>query len=71
MRQKILTYPEQHMAAALHAVRTDGISVRSAAKMHGVPKTTLGDKLRGATPEGRRMGPDSILTSIEEARLVQ
>lgn len=61
------------MSKAMLFVRTEGTttSLRKAAQLYGVPRSTLGDKLRGSTPEGRQMGPDTILTASEESHLVE
>ena len=51
------------MAAALVACRTQRMGVRRAAEQFSVPRSTLSDKLLGKTPEQRKCGPDTVLTS--------
>lgn len=68
---KILNYNASAMRAAMLGVRKDGFSVRKAANQHGVPKTTLNNKLRGIAPEESTMGPQPILTPQEEDKLAQ
>lgn len=63
-------YTEEAMMKAVNAVN-NGVSVRRAAIMFGVPRVTLLDKVRGRSPAIRKMGPSTILTEGEENKLVQ
>ena len=56
------------MEEALQAVR-DGMGVNKAAELHGVPKTTLKDRVSGCVAHGSKSGPVSYLTSQEEKQL--
>lgn len=62
-------YTEADLSAAIDSVRRNEISANKAAKQYGIPKGTLISKLHGDTPIERRMGPDTVLTQEEEARL--
>ena len=66
---KKLQYSVGAMEAALEAVRSGASSQRAACKEFGVPRGTLQDKLAGRVPEGRRMGPNTILIQDEEQSL--
>ena len=46
------------------------MSVRQAAELHQVSKSTLGDRVSGRVLPGARSGPHTYLTSEEEEELV-
>ena len=48
----------------------DGVSIRRAAEAHGVPRTTLQDRLSGRVHFGTRSGPAKYLSDEEEEELV-
>ena len=56
------------MEAALKAAQ-DGIGVNKAAELHGIPKSTLKDRVSGRVAHGSKSGPKSYLTSQEETQL--
>ena len=56
------------MVAALQAVK-DGQGVTAAAKLHGVPKSTLHDRATGNVTHGRKPGPAPYLTKAKETEL--
>uniref|UniRef100_A0A2C9KBT1 HTH CENPB-type domain-containing protein n=1 Tax=Biomphalaria glabrata TaxID=6526 RepID=A0A2C9KBT1_BIOGL len=56
------------LKAAIEDVKTKGLSIRKAAKLHKIPLTTLHDKLTGKQPLVPRR---SLLTQGEENRLVK
>ena len=58
------------MLAATKAVIEGGMSVRQAAELHQVPKSTLGDRVSGRVLPGARSGPPTYLSSEEEEELV-
>ncbi|KMQ88832.1 tigger transposable element-derived protein 6-like protein, partial [Lasius niger] len=66
-----LKYTTDQMREALKAVKTGGISVRSASIKYNVPRTTLSDKLKNKVPEERKMGPETVLSAIEEEQLIR
>lgn len=53
------------MKEFIQAVR-NGMSVEKAALTFHVPRATLARKIKGTVPEGRTMGPATILTKQEE-----
>jgi len=56
---------------AIAMVRSGQMSKKGAAKMYGVPRTTLLDKLAGRVPKKDvRPGKKPILTAGEERKLV-
>lgn len=58
------------MVAAMKAVE-EGQSINSAARDHGVPKTTLKDRVSGRIAHGSKPGPKPYLTSAEEKELAE
>ena len=58
------------MKAAMKAVIKHGVSIREAAQMHQIPKSTLGDRISGRVLPGATSGPSCYLTSAEEEDLV-
>lgn len=63
------TWTNEQMVAAMKAVE-EGQSINSAAHDHGVPKTTLKDRVSGRVAQGSKAGPKPYLTSAEEKELV-
>ena len=55
--------------AALHSVLQDGLSGNNAADIHGVPRSTLKDRLSGQVKHGTKPGPKPYLTNELEAQL--
>ena len=62
-------WSEDQMTAALNAVLKDGISGNNAADSHGIPRSTLKDRLSGRVIHGVKPGPRPYLTSNEEGEL--
>ncbi len=56
--------------AAIKAVIEGGMSVREAAQLHRVPKSTLGDRISVRVLPGATSGPPCYLNSEEEEELV-
>ena len=54
------------MASAVKAVTEDGMSVWGAAEYHGVPKSTLGDRISGRVLLGAKSGQNTYLSSEYE-----
>lgn len=48
----------------------NGISLRMAAELYGVPRSTLADRASGKVPFGARSGPSTYLTDVEEVEFV-
>ena len=59
---------EESMKAALEAVK-EGQSISQAARDHGVPKTTLYDRVSGRVVHGSKPGPQPYLSCQEESEL--
>lgn len=57
------------MTAAIEAVEYGNSGINRAAMTHGVPKTTLKDRLSGRVEHGSKPGPDPYLNDEEEAEL--
>ncbi|KAK7935614.1 hypothetical protein PG985_001109 [Apiospora marii] len=49
-KRRYRSYNAEDFERAIHAVRQDGISLRKAAKLFNVPKTSLADRLGGNRP---------------------
>ena len=64
------TWTETRMDHALKAV-ADGKSIRQAAEEHGVPRSTLHDRVTGKVVPGTKSGPRKHLTSLEEEEFVE
>ena len=64
-------YAPEQMTAVLLACRSQGMGVRKAAQHYAVPRSTLNDKLLGRSPEVRKCGPGTFLTTqVEFLRIV-
>lgn len=61
---------EENMSRAVAAVLKCGISVRKAALMYGIPKSTLGDRISGRVLAGSKSGPLRYLSEQEEEELI-
>ena len=59
------------MEKAIKAVHKGTLSVRWAAKVYGIPKSTLHDRILGKFTQGTYSGPEPYLTLTEETNLVQ
>ena len=58
------------MIAAMKAVIEGGMSIREAAQLYRIPKSTLGDRISGRVLPGATSGPPCYLNSEEEEELV-
>ena len=58
-------WTDEAMLSAMAAVK-NGMSVNPAAKMHGVPRTTLHDRISGRVAHGTKSGPPPYLSPNEE-----
>ena len=65
---KRLQWSNQQMEAAMKAVES-GSGINKAARDHGVPSTTLKDRINGKVEHGRKPGPQSYLSNFEEREL--
>jgi len=67
IRRKLWT--NQQMLAAMKSVQEGEFGVNEAAKQHGVPPTTLKDRLSGRVQHGSKPGPRPYLDEHEEKAL--
>ena len=70
-KKRRVQYDSGQMADAVSIVRSGTMSKSEAARVFGVPRMTLVDKLSGKVPEEpTRPGPPCVLTKAEESALV-
>ncbi len=67
LKQKQWT--NEQIEAAIKCAQTEFMSRNKAANLHGVPRTTLKDRLCGRLLHGTKSGPKPYLTESEEADL--
>ena len=67
--QRRRQWTNEMMEAALHSVLHDGLSGNKAADIHGIPWSTLKDRLSGRVKHGTKPDPKPYLTNEEEAQL--
>ena len=53
----------------MKAVAEGGVGVNQAARDHGVPITTLKDRISGRVKHGTKSGPQSYLSEKEDTEL--
>ena len=54
------------MKAAMKSIIDENTPVSRAAKIHGVPKSTLHDGISGKVCHGDKPGPEQLLSPVEE-----
>lgn len=65
-------YEASALEAAVNNIKSGNGSVRKAASVYGVPRSTVQDYLNGRVPAFKgKIGPSSILSREEEKKLVQ
>ena len=65
------TYSPTKLTNAYKAVQEDGMSVRKAATLYGIPLTTLRDRVdKRVSVDTTKSGPEPIFSAFEEAKLV-
>ena len=57
------------MLSAMESVQSGMVSANKAAEIHGVPRSTLKDRLSGRTVHGVKPGPRPYLQEAEEKEL--
>ncbi|KAI4460717.1 homeobox-like domain superfamily [Holotrichia oblita] len=62
-------YNEENLENAIKAVRENGTSKKLAARQFGIPRSTLIRKLAENVPLYRKMGPQTVLSTIEKQLL--
>lgn len=70
MEKKRLKYPRENVVRAIEAIKNEGLSIRKAAKLYNVPKTTLIDTMREKYTKPGNIGGPTVLTENEENILV-
>ena len=68
-RKRRKLWDNESMINAMEAVKSGNMRVNEAAREHGVPCTTLKDRLSGRVKHGKKSGPMPYLTSQEEDEL--
>ena len=68
-RKRRKLWDNQSMVMAIEAVKEGRMGVNHAAKEHGVPRTTLKDRLSGRVEHGKKPGPIPYFNSNEEDEL--
>ena len=59
-------WTQQQMNSTVNSVLDEGMSIRQAALQHGVPKSSLGDKVSGCVMVDAQCGPATYLSQREE-----
>ena len=67
---KLRSWSDVSMLWAMEAVKDRSMGVNRAALEHGVPQTSLKDRLTGRVIHGTKIGPKPYLTNEEEKELV-
>ena len=67
--QRRMQWTAEQMDAALYSATHDLLSGNKAADLHGVPRSTLKDRLSGRVKHGTKPGPKPYLSAEEEAEL--
>ena len=62
-------WSEQQMLGAINSVQKGHLSGNKAADLHGVPRSTLKDRLSGRVQHGTKPGPAPYLSKVEESEL--
>ena len=69
--KKFCKYKDKAVEKALAEMKSGKLSANKAAQKYGIPRSTLGDKLRGKYRQGKKIGRDPYLTTEEEKKLVK
>ena len=68
-RRARLRWKRDNLEQAIAAVREGRLSLRGSSKMYGIPKSTLGDILRGKSSVGSSSKGNLLLSESEEASI--
>lgn len=68
-KKQFFKYSEEDLNSAVIEIREENRKIRETARKYNIPHSTLVNKLKGKTPELRKMGPPTILTPSEELLL--
>jgi len=63
-------WSEQSMLAAIKAIE-EGLPIYTSVREHGIPRTTLQDRILGKVKHGAKSGPQSYMTLEEERETVE
>lgn len=63
------TWSNKQMVAAMECAKSGQMSIYRSAEAHGVPRSTLKDRLSGRVQHGRKPGPAPYLSPTEEKDL--
>ena len=66
-KQKWKQWTDKDTEAAMKSVNDENTPILQAAKKHGVPKSTLHDRISGKVCHGNKPRPKPLLSSIEES----
>ena len=69
VRRARLCWKRDNLDQAIAAVREGRMSLRGSSKMYGIPKSTLGDILRGKSAVGSNSRGSQLLSDDEEASI--
>jgi len=64
-------WTDEQMTEAMEAVRSGSAGMNEAARMHGVPPTTLKDRMSGKIKHGTKSGPQRYLNDEEESEFAE
>lgn len=64
-KKKAPQYSDDHLLKAVEAVK-NGSSQFAAAKLYGIPRSTLNNKITGKSQIGKKSGPGTVLSREEE-----
>ena len=67
---KLRQWSDETMRAAMNSVQEGVMSINRAAIEHGVPTTSLKDRISGRVLHGSNSGPKPYLSQQEEGKLV-
>ena len=68
---KLRIWSNQSMLQAMETVKSGYMGMNRTAIEHGVPRTSLKDRLSGRVIHGTNIGPEPYLTQEEEKQLVE
>ena len=63
-------WTDEAMEKAIKSIESEGVSLREAAEMYEIPRSTLYDHVRGQVEHGALPGPNLYLTGEEEEESV-
>jgi len=62
-------YTQEELVNAINSIINEEKSLNQVHKETGIPKSTLSTKINNKVPMERKMGPQTILTEVEEGRI--